>query len=111
MRYWLLGFLTLLAALTAIVGFFFLFIFLCNASPPSVPGWLMNTAFVVGALTALFTPTLLMTRVPVRCPNCGGPARFRYLSWLTSAGPDGFKTAPKFGYTCYRCGWAPYYPA
>src|SRR5690349_6729754 len=109
MRYWLHGILTLLATLIAIVGFFFSLFFLPDKSLPPVPDWVMETAFVIGALTALFGPTLLMTLVPVRCPKCGGRARLRCYSWLFSFRGSGFSMGPRYAYGCDSCPWSTYY--
>ena len=107
MRYWVHGILTILATIIAIVAYFFFMLFLVSAP---LPGWVIQTTVVVGALAALFGPSLLMTLVPVRCPNCGGKARYRYYSWVSSfGGGRGFRMGPKFGYGCDSCGWSTYY--
>jgi hypothetical protein len=106
MRYWLHGILALSATIIAVVGYFFSLFFLSSLPLPPAPDWVNETAFVVGALAALFAPSLLMTLVPVRCPKCGGRARYRCYSLF---GARRFGIAPCFAYGCDSCPWCTYY--
>jgi hypothetical protein len=111
MRYWLHAIITILATVLAIAGSCVGLIVFADTifAPHPAMQWLINAALVTWPLAALFGPTLLMTRVPVHCPKCGGKARFRYYAWNFSFKGNGFKCGPTFAYGCQSCSWCTYY--
>ena len=101
MRYWVHATLTIVLSVVGVVAVLIVMVLATISMPFDAPGWIGTVVAIVVLAGGLYLPTLMMSRIPCACPECGGKAKYGFAAF-----GNGF--APTFAYSCTSCQWSTY---